>query len=75
MAWVVGEAGTLVDVTRPEAMADAMLALLLDPATARVGAERGRERVRDMFSPAAVATLYEREYESAIAGAAPRPVA
>ncbi len=75
VAWVVGEAGTLVDVTRPEAMADAMLALLLDPATARVGAERGRERVRDMFSPAAVAALYEREYESAIAGAAPRPVA
>jgi glycosyltransferase involved in cell wall biosynthesis len=64
--WVVGDAGELVDVTRPEAMADAMLALLLDPARARMRAQRGRERVRDCFSPGAVAAQYESEYARAL---------
>ena len=75
VAWVVGGAGELVDVTRPAAMADAMLALLLDSAAARAHAARGRERVRTCFSPAAVAAQYEREYASALAGAAPRRTA
>jgi glycosyltransferase involved in cell wall biosynthesis len=67
VAWVVGDAGVLVDVTRPDAMADAMVALLLDPATARRRAERGRARVRACFSPPAVAAQYEREYERVLA--------
>jgi glycosyltransferase involved in cell wall biosynthesis len=75
VAWVVGDAGELVDVTRPEAMADAMLALLLDPSSARRRAERGRERVRACFSPQAVAAQYEREYELALAQSARRLVA
>ncbi len=72
VAWVVGDAGELVDVTRPEAMADAMRALLLDPAAARLRAALGRERVRTCFSPGAVAVQYEREYEAALAGATRR---
>ena len=72
VAWVVGDAGELVDVKQPEAMAAAMLALLLDPAAARRRAERGRERVRTCFSPAAVAAQYEREYGFALAQAATR---
>jgi glycosyltransferase involved in cell wall biosynthesis len=67
--WVVGDGGELVDVTRPEAMADAMLALLLDPAGARARAGRGRDRMRAWFSPSAVAVQYEREYEAVLAAA------
>jgi len=65
--WVVGNAGELVDVTRPQAMADAMLRLLLDPGTATAMGGRGRDRVRTCFSPDVVAAQYEREYEAALA--------
>jgi glycosyltransferase involved in cell wall biosynthesis len=71
--WVVGDAGVLVDVAQPQAMADAMLALLLDRERARELGRRGRERVRRCFSPAAVAEQYEREYEAAIAESARAP--
>jgi glycosyltransferase involved in cell wall biosynthesis len=67
--WVVGDAGMLVDVTRPQAMADAMLALLVDPEGLAALAQRGRERVASRFSPQAVAAQYEREYEFALSGA------
>ena len=65
--WVVGGAGVLVDVTRPDDMAQALRRLLQDPAARRTLGALGRERVRDCFSPAAVATQYEREYEAALA--------
>lgn len=64
--WVVGDAGTLVDVTHPQAMADAMHALLGDPRALEELAHQGRERVAAHFSPAAVAAQYEREYEFAL---------
>jgi glycosyltransferase involved in cell wall biosynthesis len=70
VSWVVGDAGALVDVRRPQAMADAMLRLLLDRGeSARMG-RRGRERVRTCFGPDVVAARYEREYEGALACAA-----
>ncbi len=65
--WVVGDAGELVDVTCPRAMADAMQRLLLDSGTAATMGRRGRDRVRTCFSPDVVAALYEREYEAALA--------
>jgi len=64
--WVVGDAGVLVDVARPQAMADAMLALLADAAAGRAMGERGRDRVRANFSSDSVVTQYEREYELAL---------
>jgi len=67
--WVVGDAGALVDVTDPHAMADAMAALLGDPTAVAAMALRGRQRVRDCFSVGAVAAQYEREYEAARADA------
>lgn len=64
--WVVGGAGVLVDVNRPEDMAEAMRRLLQDPAALRTLGALGRERVRDCFSPAAVAGQYEAEYAAAL---------
>ena len=66
--WVVGDAGRLVDVTRPECIAEAIESLLTDTATMTEMGRRGRDRVQACFSPAAVATLYEREYEAALGG-------
>ena len=63
--WVLGDAGTLVDVTNPQDMAGAMQALLEDPPAIAAMARRGRDRVRDCFSVGAVAAQYEREYEAA----------
>ena len=68
--WVVGAGGELVDVTRPQAMADAMQRLLGDPLARAEHGRRGRERVRDCFSPDAVAAQYEREYWRALEQAA-----
>lgn len=64
--WVVGDAGALVDVTRPQAMADAMQALLANPQALTLLSERGRDRVAARFSPAAVVAKYEQEYEFAL---------
>ncbi len=72
--WVVGEGGWLVDVRRPEPMADAMHALLADTAAMDRLGQRGRGRVAACFSPAAVASQYEREYRAAIAGSTSVPV-
>jgi len=63
--WVVQDAGRLVDVTRPDEVANALHDLLLDPREAsRLGA-LGRRRVHDNFSAEAVADAYEAEYEAA----------
>ena len=65
--WVVGDAGELVDVKSPQAMADAMAALMADPSRRAILARRGRERVASRFSVEAVVGQYEIEYESALA--------
>ena len=65
--WVVGEAGRLVDVTQPHAVAQALHDLLVDTDEAvRIGSI-GSRRVRSMFSAQAVASAYELEYEIALA--------
>ena len=64
--WVVGHGGRLVDVSRPDRMADAMYALLTDVAEMDAMGRRGRERVVARFGAAGVAAQYEREYRAAI---------
>jgi L-malate glycosyltransferase len=69
--WVVGDAGRLVDVSRPEFMADAMHALLTDEAELDALGHRGRDRVLTCFSAAAVAAQYEGQYLEALASTMP----
>ena len=64
--WVVGDAGRLVDVTQPQAVAEALHDLLVDPdESLRIG-RIGSQRVRSMFSAEAVASAYELEYSMAL---------
>lgn len=65
--WVVGPAGRLVDVRRPELVAAAMHALLVDTdESTRIGAI-GHQRVRERFSAQAVTAEYELLYRAALA--------
>ena len=66
--WVVGEAGRLVDITRPEAIAQALHTVLSDARDSERLGRIGREQVRSRFSAEAVAVAYEREYGIALAG-------
>ena len=65
--WVVGEAGRLVDVTRPEAIANALQELLLEVAESGRLGRVGSQRVRSLFSAEAVASAYEGIYATACA--------
>lgn len=64
--WVVGGAGRLVDVTRPEAIADALFALLSDRGEARRLGELGRRQSRARFAPDAVALAYDQAYQQVL---------
>lgn len=65
--WVVGDAGRLVDVTRPADVAVALHALMVDAdERGRLG-QIGQQRARALFSAEAVADGYEREYLGALA--------
>ena len=65
--WVVGDAGRLVDVTQPQAVAAALHGLLIDAdESVRIG-RIGSRRVRAMFSAESVASAYEVEYAIALA--------
>ncbi|MBC7732914.1 MAG: glycosyltransferase family 4 protein [Bacteriovorax sp.] len=66
--WVVGDAGRLVDVTRPESIAAALRDLLTDAAESSRLGHVGSERVRSMFSAEAVTAAYEHAYEIAQSG-------
>jgi L-malate glycosyltransferase len=63
--WVAKGAGLMVDVTRAGEVADAVRELLEDKEGARRFGNAARERVRDLFSAAAVATAFEHEYAAA----------
>ena len=63
VSWLVGEAGCLVDVTQPESIATALQRLLTHIAEAHRLGQVGSQRVRSMFSAAAVGAAYEGEYE------------
>jgi len=60
--WVVADAGVLVDVRDPSAMAAAMLQLLRDPAARRRLGDAGRRSVLERFSRSAVAAATEAIY-------------
>jgi glycosyltransferase involved in cell wall biosynthesis len=68
--WVVGEAGRLTDITKPELVAQALHALLTDADEAARLGQLGMRRVKSLFSAEAVASGYECEY--GLAMAAPR---
>lgn len=66
--WVIGEAGRLVDVRSPEAIAQAMLELLSDAqALIDLGALAESNTVA-RFSPDAVAVAYESHYQEVVTG-------
>ena len=69
--WVVGDGGRLVDVTRPDAVAQALEGLLLSCDETERAGQIGRQRVRSLFSAEVVVAAYERAYDAALAGAAP----
>jgi glycosyltransferase involved in cell wall biosynthesis len=60
--WVVADAGVLVDVRDPSAMARALLQLLRDPLERRRLGDAGRRSVLERFSRAAVAAATEAVY-------------
>ena len=63
------DAGELVPVDEPRALADALVRCLVDPP--RVSAMRARERFEQSFTPDAVVAAMRRFYETALsAGAA-----
>lgn len=64
--WVVGEAGRLVDVTRPLHIADALHGLLVDRTERERLGRIGRQRAQTAFAVSAVVDAYEREYRSAM---------
>lgn len=65
--WVVGSAGSLVDVRDADAVATALREILIDPELAMRLGHAGRVRVESSFAAEGVARAYEREYVSALA--------
>ncbi len=64
-----GETGILVQPRDPEAIAAAVVSLLEDREHAASIGSRGRERVREMFSPARCADTHEAVYRQALKAA------
>lgn len=65
--WVVGDAGRLVDVTKPSAIAEAVVELLSDTSQWRSLSALSRERVASRFTARAVVDAYEQAYARALA--------
>jgi L-malate glycosyltransferase len=61
--WVLGEAGVLVDIERPDEIAAAIRGLLDDEVRARKLGELGRRRAIACFGPDVVAQAYLEAYE------------
>jgi glycosyltransferase involved in cell wall biosynthesis len=72
LPWVVGGAGRLVDVTRPSAIAQALLELLQHGERRAQLADLGRETVKARFAVAPVVQAYEALYLRAMDDAAAR---
>jgi len=68
-AVVPGETGRLVPPGDPEALADALVWVLEDPARARELGRRGRERFRARFTLERMVRAYEEVYETVLAEA------
>ena len=72
--WVMGQTGEhggLVDVTQPQAMAEALGGLLDNPSRRSQLGRAGRDDMARRFNAAEVARLYELEYVAALHDAAP----
>lgn len=61
--WVAGAAGVLVDVSDPEAIADAVVSLLSDQHLWVTHSELGQARCQELFSVGSVAKAYLRTYD------------
>jgi glycosyltransferase involved in cell wall biosynthesis len=68
--WVLddGQAGLLVDVRSPQAIAEAMVLLLEDTDYRQSISKAGQTRARSEFSPGRIAACYERVYEKLLSG-------
>ena len=66
LPWVVGEGGILVDVTKPQAMADALYRLLDDEGARDRAAREASGRARKLFAVETVADMYEVQYRLAL---------
>lgn len=64
--WVIGEAGRLVDVRSPEAIAQATLDLLKDGQALIALGEQAKSNTLKRFSPDAVAAAYEGQYRQTV---------
>ncbi len=64
-----GRTGLLVPAGRPEAIADAVVALLEDPERARALGERAKARIESELNWDAVAAIHDRLYRRAAGGA------
>lgn len=64
--WVVGEAGCLVDITRPEEMADVAISLISDPGQYDCLAQQARASIYERFRVELVVAAYEHEYMAAL---------
>jgi len=68
-----GRTGYLVPPRRPDLLADRILRLLQDPPAARAMGERGRSRIREIFSLEAMAQGYLSLFESCLNGRLAHP--
>ena len=59
--WVIGDAGSVCDVKKPEELADCIESLMLDANLRRRYSTNGIDRVRREFTMSAVVDAYERE--------------
>lgn len=66
--WVVGEAGRLVDVRSPEAIALAAIEILNDPQALISLGRQAKANTLGRFSPDAVSAAYEDQYRQVVAG-------
>jgi L-malate glycosyltransferase len=69
--WVAGDAGQLVDVADPDAIAGALLGLFESPQRMSRMAERGQAQASSRFGAKAVSALYEDAYRYSISAACP----
>lgn len=68
--WVIGGGGLLADVTSPQAICEAMLGLLVEPAVYARCRETALERSRKIFSAEIVVNQYEQIYRDVVGRAA-----